>query len=150
MGVFAISAKAEEAPMRTSSQVWINPGFYSLHFDREKQLRNNNIGIGVEIGFTEKHHFLAGTYINSNNSRSYYGAYLWRPLHAEFGNLHAFAGVAAGAFNGYTNYRNGGWFLAPLPVVGIEGDRVGINLSIIPTIKDRLDGAIAIQLRFRI
>ena len=30
------------------SQVWINPGFYSLHFDRNKGLEDANPGLGIE------------------------------------------------------------------------------------------------------
>jgi hypothetical protein len=148
--VASVPASAEEASRPTSRQIWVNPGFYSWHFDRQKDLRANNAGIGVEIGLSNEHRFLAGTFINSNSSRSHYGAYVWSPISRSFGGSTVFAGIALGAFDGYAKYRNGEWFLAPLPVFGIEGSRVGMNVSVIPTIKNRLDGALAIQLKFRI
>ena len=65
-------------------------------------------------------------------------------------SLCLFCRVALGAFDGYPNYRNGGWFVAPLPVVAIEGGRFGVNLSLIPTIRNRLDGALSIQVKLRV
>jgi hypothetical protein len=93
---------------------------------------------------------IGGTYINSNRARTHYGAYEWRPLHWQIAGLDVGAGVAVGAFDGYPNYRNGGWFVAPLPLLAIEGTRFGVNLSVIPTIKNRLDGALAIQVKLRV
>ena len=71
-------------------------------------------------------------------------------LHWQVAGLHVSAGVALGAFDGYPNYRNGGWFVAPLPVLAIEGRYFGVNLSVIPTIRDRLDGALAVQFKLRV
>ena len=82
--------------------------------------------------------------------RTRYGAYQWRPLHWRVAGLDVGAGVALGAFDGYPNYRHGGWFVAPLPVLAIEGTRFGVNLSVIPTIRNRLDGALAVQVKLRV
>jgi hypothetical protein len=131
-------------------QVWINPGIYSLHFDRDKDLRDDNIGLGVELVLAPEHAVSAGTFINSNRERSRYVAYAWRPLRWELRGVDVALGVVAGAFHGYPNYRDGGWFLAPLPLLAVEGRRLGLNLSVIPTIRNRLDGAIAIQLKLRV
>ncbi len=46
--------------------------------------------------------------------------------------------------------RNGGWFVAPVPVLAIEGKRLGVNLSVIPNYKDRLHGAFAMQVKLRV
>jgi hypothetical protein len=135
---------------RADPQVWINPGIYSLHFDRGKDLRDDNIGVGIELVMAPEHAVSAGTFINSNRARSRYVAYAWRPLRWELGGVDVALGVVAGAFDGYPNYRDGGWFVAPLPLLAVEGRRLGVNLSIIPTIRDRLDGAIAIQLKLRV
>jgi hypothetical protein len=133
-----------------ATQVWVTPGIYSWHFDRSKDLREDNVGLGVEVALAEDHAVMGGTYINSNRARSHYAAYGWRPLHWQFSGTGVSAGILAGAFDGYPNYRNGGWFVAPLPILSVEGRYLGANLTVIPTIKNRLDGAIAIQIKLRV
>lgn len=143
-------ARAEDASAQSWPRVWISPGIYSQHFDSSKGLRNDNPGLGVEAMLARDHALLAGTYINSNRGRTHYGAYEWRPLHWQVAGLDVDAGIALGAFDGYPNYRNGGWFVAPLPLLAIEGRRFGVNLSVIPTIRNRLDGALAVQFKLRV
>lgn len=92
----------------------------------------------------------AGTFMNSNDERSRYVAYSWRPLHRRPGGLDVRLGIIAAALDGYPNYRDGGWFLAPLPLLAVEGKWLGANLSVVPTIPDRLEGAIAVQLKLRV
>jgi hypothetical protein len=148
--VFLLLALCVAIDAQADPQVWFNPGIYSLHFDRDKDLRDDNIGLGVEFVMAPEHAVSAGTFINSNRERSRYVAYAWRPLRWELRGVDVALGVVASAFEGYPNYRDGGWFLAPLPLLAIEGRRLGVNLSVIPTIRDRLDGAIAIQLKLRV
>ena len=145
---FVGGAVAGESEFQT--QFWINPGIYSIHFDRDKNLRDNNIGLGAEARFANDHGAMAGTFINSNRLRSNYAAYLWRPMHWRIADLEVSAGIVAGAFDGYPNYRNGAWFAAAMPLLSVEGTRFGANFSIVPTYANRLDGAFAIQLKFRI
>ena len=148
---FGCSVQAEDTPGRVVRQVWLNPGNFAYHFDRHKDLREDDTGLGAELALADNHVLAAGSFINSNRRRSHYGAYYWRPLHwrpAAAINVHA--GIAAGAFDGYPNYRNGAWFPAALPMLAIEGERVGANIFFVPTIKNRLDGAIAIQFKLRV
>ncbi len=35
--------------------VWLNPGFYSYHFDQDVDLRENNIGFGAEVELKRNH-----------------------------------------------------------------------------------------------
>jgi len=146
---FATSALADASAEPAFPQVWLNPGIYSHHFDTGKGLRNNNIGFGAEVALAKDHGLMAGTFINSNRRRTHYGSYLWRPLHWEVAGLNVGAGVLVGAFDGYL-YRDGGWFVAPLPMLSIEGKRLGANITLIPTVANRFDGAIAIQLKLRV
>ena len=109
LGLFAFSPSADDtAP--AFPQVWLNAGVYSYHFDESKDLRNNNIGFGAELAVTRDHEVLAGTYINSNDERTRYAAYQWRPLHWELAGVHVGGGIVLGAFDGYPNYHDGGWF----------------------------------------
>jgi hypothetical protein len=148
--LFAATAQADAAPEESWPQVWLNPGIYSQHFDSSKGLRNNNIGFGAEVMLADDHELMAGSFINSNRARTHYAAYEWRPLHWQFFGLNVGAGIAVGAFDGYPNYRNGAWFVAPLPMLAVEGKRFGANISIIPTVANRFDGAIAVQIKMRV
>ena len=148
--LFAATAQAEAKPEESFPQVWLNPGIYSHHFDSSKGLRNNNIGFGAEVRLAADHALMGGTFINSNRQRSHYATYQWRPLHWQWAGLDIGAGVAVGGFDGYPNYRNGAWFLAPLPMLTIEGKTFGANLSVIPTVANRFDGAIAVQVKMRV
>lgn len=145
-----VGAQADDALEQFPPRVWISPGIYAQHFDRSKHLRNDNPGLGVEVALARDHTLMGGSYINSNRTRTCYGAYEWRPLHWRIAGLDVGAGVALGAFDGYPNYRHGGWFVAPLPILAIEGTRFGVNLSVIPTIRNRLDGALAVQVKLRV
>lgn len=150
LGIFASSAPADAAAEPVYPQVWLNPGIYSHHFDTSKGLRNNNVGFGAEVALAKDHGLMIGTFINSNRQRTRYGSYLWRPLRWEVAGLDVGAGVLIGAFDGYPNYRDGGWFIVPLPVLSIEGKRLGANISLIPTVANRFDGALSIQLKLRV
>lgn len=148
--LYAATTQAEAAPEASGLQVWINPGIYSYHFDSSKNLRNNNIGLGAEVLLARDHVLMGGTFINSNDARTHYAAYEWRPLHWQYAGVDIGAGIAIGAFDGYPNYRNGAWFVAPLPMLAIEGKTFGANISLIPTVANRFDGALAIQVKIRV
>ncbi|MGR4869065.1 hypothetical protein ACIPRI_09395 [Variovorax sp. LARHSF232] len=127
------------------SQIWINPGFYSYHFDRDKNLEDANPGLGIEWPINAQWSFTAGAFRNSDRERSnYIGAYFmpfeWQGV--KFG-------AALGVFDGYPNYRGGDWFPAVIPTAAIEWRHWGLNIGFIPPYKDRLHGAISFQLKAR-
>ncbi len=143
-------AACEAGAADTWPQVWLNPGLYSYHLNRDKGYRDNNIGIGVEVQFNNDHAVLAGSFANSNHARTHYGAYQWRPLHWQPAGLNVSAGVIVGAFDGYPSYHDGGWFVAPLPVLAVEGKRVGLNVAVVPNLPDRVSGALSFQVKVRV
>ena len=127
------------------AKVWINAGFYSAHFDTNKGLRNANPGLGIEYSLDDTWRLTAGRFINSDNANSnYLGAY-YQPWH--IGDIKL--GVVGGAFNGYPKAFNGGWFPAVLPVATWEGRQLGLNVTFVPPMKDRLYGAVSFQLKYR-
>lgn len=148
--LYAAGAQADATPQQTWPQVWLNPGIYAQHFNSGKGLRNNNIGFGAEVMLSNDHVLMAGSFINSNDARTRFAAYEWRPLHWQFSGVDVGAGIVVGAFDGYPNYRRGAWFVAPMPMLSIEGRTLGANVSLIPTVKNRFDGALAIQIKLRI
>lgn len=134
----------------TYPRVWLNPGFFSFHFDRDKNLREDNWGLGADVEFSEDHSVIAGTYVNSDRARSRYIGYQWRPLHWRLDAAEVHVGAILAAIDGYPRMRDGDWFLAALPVLTVERGRLGANFTIVPTIEDRLNGALVLQLRLRI
>ena len=133
-----------------SQQVWLNPGVLSHHFQRDRNLREDNAGFGAEVVLAREHAIMAGTFINSERERSRYAGYLWRALHWQLSGVDVNAGIAVAAFDGYPRMRDGGWFAVPLPLLSIEGRYLGANLTVVPTIGDRLHGAIAVQFKLRV
>lgn len=148
--IYPAGAQADESTQKSWPQVWLNPGVYSHHFDSDKGLRNNNIGFGAEAMLSDNHVLMAGSFVNSNRARTRFAGYQWRPLHWKISGVDVGAGIAISAFDGYPNYRNGAWFVAPLPMLSIEGRYLGANLSLIPTVANRFDGAFAIQVKLRV
>ena len=127
------------------SQVWINPGFYSLHFDRNKGLEDANPGIGFEWPIDKTFSLTAGLFRNSDrNSSRYAGVYV---MPFEFHGVKL--GAVVGGFDGYQMTHDGGWFAALIPTAAIEGKHWGLNIAIIPSIRNRLYGAISFQLKYR-
>ena len=128
------------------ARLWLNAGFYSAHFDTGKGLRNPNPGFGAEYRLDERWSLTAGRFVNSNDDRSsYVGAYY---LPWAFAGLRW--GVVGGAFNGYPNAFGGGWFPAVMPVASWEGERLGLNVALVPPLRDRLYGAVSFQLKVRL
>lgn len=128
-----------------ASRLWVNAGFYSAHFDTDKGLRNANPGIGVEYRIDPVWSATAGRFRNSNQAdSSYLGVYV-QPWVYRGVRL----GVVAGAFNGYPNAYQGGWFPAVIPAASLEHGQWGLNVALVPPLKDRLYGALSFQLKYR-
>jgi hypothetical protein len=128
------------------SELWVNPGFYSYHFDRDEGLDNTNPGIGAEYRFSTVASATVGRFHNSDRAISNYAGIYYQPF--SLGPLRL--GAVVGAFDGYPKQRDGGWFPALIPVVSVEYQRVGVNFAIVPSYKDRLHGALTIQLKFKL
>jgi hypothetical protein len=145
---FALSAGAAEPA--SFPQVWLNPGFFTYHFDRDSELREDNTGLGVEVALAPEHALAAGSFLNSTGERSRYGGYQWRPLHWQPAGISVRAGVALGLIDGYPRMRNGGAFFVVVPLLAIEGRYLGVNLTVFPALGNQVEGAIAVQLKLRL
>jgi hypothetical protein len=133
----------EPAPLK---QVWLNAGFYSYHFQRDKGLNDSNPGLGGEYRFSTVASATAGRFYNSDRAYSNYVGVYYQPF--ALGPVRI--GAVVGAFDGYPKMRNGGWFPAAIPTLSYEYKSVGLNLAIVPTYKDRLYGALSFQLKFKV
>ena len=131
---------------QTKSQLWINPGMASYHFQQDKNFNNGNWGAGLEYRFNTVASVTAGRFYNSDRQYSNYAGIYYQPI--AIGPIKI--GAVIGGFNGYPQTNNGGWFAAALPALTWEGDLVGANLFIIPTVGDRVHGAISLQLKLKV
>jgi hypothetical protein len=130
----------------SKSQLWINPGMVSYHFQQDKNFNNGNWGGGLEYRFNTVASITAGRFYNSDRAYSNYAGVYYQPI--AIGSIKI--GAVVGGFNGYTQTNNGGWFAAALPALTWEGDWVGANVFVIPTIGDRVHGAISLQLKLKV
>jgi hypothetical protein len=151
-GLFCLSAHAELSnpfdliDAQPISETWINPGFYSYHWQRDAGLNGNNYGLGVEYRFSTVASVTAGRFYNSDRVDSTYVGLYYQPV--AIGPVRL--GAALGGFDGYPKMRNGGWFLAAIPVASFDYKRVGVNVSFVPSYKDRLYGALSFQLKLKV
>ena len=134
------------AASKPVSELWLNPGFYSYHFQKDKGLNNNNFGLGGEYRYSTVSSVTLGIFDNSDRQTSRYIGWYWQPL--ELGPVRF--GAVVGAIDGYPHMLDGGWFIAVIPAASFEYKNVGANLMFVPSYKDRLYGAISLQLKFRV
>ena len=127
-------------------ETWVNAGFYSYHFQRDKVLNDSNPGLGVEYRSSTVTAVTAGRFYNSDRRYSNYAGIYYQPF--AIGSVRL--GAVLGGFNGYPRMRDGGWFLAAIPVASLEYQRFGINLGFVPSYQDRLYGALSVQLRLKV
>ncbi len=139
LGIFTV---AESKPV---SELWLNPGFYSYHFQRNKGFNDSNFGLGGEYRYSTTGSVTLGVFENSDRQTSHYAGWYWQPLGLGPVRL----GAIAGAIDGYPMW-NGGWFIAVIPTASIEYKYIGANLMFIPGYKDKLYGAITLQLKLRV
>jgi hypothetical protein len=141
-------SQAEDAAIGT---LWVTSGFVSKH-SSSRDYNENNQGVGFEYTFNPNWQLAAGVYDNSLRQTSRYAqavrssdATLWRS-----GDWKARLGVAVGLVDGYPDMRHGGVFPTLLPVASLEWNRVGVNLTYIPSIAGNVSGAVALQLKLQL
>lgn len=128
------------------SEVWIDSGFLSYHWDRDRHLNNDNYGLGAEYRFSTVSSITVGRFYNSDRAYSNYAGVYYQPI--ALGPLRL--GAVFGGFNGYPHMKNGGWFLAAVPMVSAEWQRVGFNLAFVPSLQNRLYGAVSLQIKVKV
>jgi hypothetical protein len=144
-------AQNEESPIglvepQSKSEFWINPGMASYHFEQDKNFNGANWGAGLEYRFNTVASVTAGRFYNSDREYSNYAGLYYEPI--AIGPIKL--GAVVGGFSGYPAANHGGWFAAALPALTWEGERIGANVFVIPTVGDRVHGAISLQLKFKV
>jgi len=147
-----VSAMAQDAGWITridadpTSEFWLDTGFATYHFDSDKDLNGANKGLGAEYRFNGTTSATLGRFYNSDRQWSNYAGVIWQPYAVKQVRV----GLALAAFDGYPRMRDGGWFPAVIPTLTYEYQRVGVNVGIIPSYKDRLYGGISLQLKLKL
>lgn len=136
-------AWAESKPL---SETWVNPGMITYHYQRDVDLNDFNPGLGFEYRYSTTSSLTAGVYYNSDREYSRYAGIYWQPITFDKVRI----GAVVGVFDGYPNMKDGGWFLAAIPVLSYESGNLGLNFGIVPNYKDRLYGALSFQFKYRI
>jgi hypothetical protein len=141
-----LPALAQEADSGKRNALWLASGFATYHFQSDKDLNGRNPGIGVEYRLRDTMAVTAGRFYNSDREHSRYAGLYYQPWTVAGVKL----GAVVGGFDGYPKMRDGGWFLAAIPTATFEYKRVGINVAVVPTYKERLHGGISVQLKFKL
>ena len=79
------------------SEVWLNAGFYSYHFQRDQGLNDSNPGLGGEYRLSTVTSLTAGRFYNSDRQYSNYAGVYYQPF--AIGSVRL--GAVIGGFNGY-------------------------------------------------
>ncbi len=149
LGACAPLAALADAPApegEGTHALWLNPGFYAYHFQKNRNLNNNAEGFGADYRYSPDSAVTAGFYRNGERAWSHYLAWYWRPL--ALGPVRL--GAIVGAVNGYPGTRHGGWFPAVLPTASVEYGRLGLNVLYIPSYQNSVNGSLTLQLKIRV
>ena len=141
----ALSSLLSAAPAKAEPSVWVNAGGLSYHLDRDKGFNEVNGGVGIEYAPTKDTSYSLGTY---HNSVRYQSLYLL-VNHQPYGLGNWKFGFSAGLANGYPSMNNKGLFPVALPMATYERGRFGVNLGIIPAMRE-VDAVFTIQLKVKI
>jgi hypothetical protein len=146
----AHAADEKGASPEPGTQLWLTTGFLSHHFNRDAGYNERNHGLGAELRFDEINTVAAGVYRNSVRRTTHYLHFVWTPI--ELGPVRL--GAAVGMIDGYPRLNNGGLAFAVMPVASTSfklfSHDAGVNFVYIPTIAQRVDGALALQFKIRI
>ena len=143
VAAFVSAALAAEPVARPSN--WLHLGAVSYHFNRAANYNEINPGLGIEHQFNARHSLSAGFYRNSERRNTVYAMYGYTPI--QIGPVKI--GVLAGLANGYSAH-DGGFFPVALPVAMIERGRFGVNFTVIPSIREKVHGGVALQFKIKL
>ena len=124
------------------ADTWISLGGASYHTCQSCNYNGANPGLGIQHDINDTVRLIGGGYYNSYRKTSFYGGAAWQPL--QYGPVRA--GVVGGVI---TNYDSLKVPLIALPVVSIEGGRVGIDIMGFPSVGNRT-GLISANLKFKL
>ncbi len=125
---------------QANERFWLHTGALTYHLDRDADRNGNNLGIGAEYRFTEKHWIGGGLFHNSYDDVSPYLGYAYVPWRWKNVLLGGSIGVTS---NYESDDRRPALFF--LPVIAYDWKHVGVNILLVPF----ANGLIGAQLKFR-
>jgi hypothetical protein len=138
LALFSATTKAEGYRALTVSSM-------SYHFDRSIDHNERNAGLGFETSWTKELTLTAGFYRNSStrpNAISTYAAVAYKPL--------VIGPVRAGMmFGAVTGYQAAAVLPAIAAVASFDGRDSGLNVYLLPAVRERAIGAIGVQVKRR-
>ncbi|MDD4911156.1 MAG: hypothetical protein PHP57_02585 [Sideroxydans sp.] len=126
-------------------ETWINFGVHSKHVDENEAVQDfndSNIGLGVEHRFSSIYAYTIGYYKNSLYRPSHYAGIYCQPIQLGRARL----GAVVGVMDGYPAMNNGKYFLAAIPTISFEYQKLGVNILIIPP-TPQVVGAVSFQFK---
>jgi hypothetical protein len=128
------------------SELWLNAGFFTYHFQSNLQLNDNNLGFGAEYRYSTTSSIVLGEFHNSDWGTSDYAGWYWRPLAIGSVSL----GAEMGVIDGYPKFSNGSWFPVLIPLASYEYKNIGANIIVIPNYKQQMHGGISLQFKVKL
>ena len=125
------------------AETWVSLGGVTQHFCTTCGYNGFNPGLGVQQDFySDDLRLIGGVYYNSYYKASFYGGAAYQPL--QYGPVKI--GFVAGLVSNYPNLKVPAM---ALPVVSIEGDRVGVDILGGPSVANRT-GLVTVNFKFKI
>jgi hypothetical protein len=144
------SVMADESNLQGSengkTEIWINAGMLSHHFDQSRNFREKNSGLGVEVAMSDTNSITGGYFQNSEDRASNYLGWVWKPWSIGPARIGLFGALV----DGYAHANKGDFFPMILPVAILEYRAIGVNFFVIPKIGNRVAGAYVAQIKLRI
>jgi len=131
-------------PVIACAEIWGSTTLGSYHTKREQNLREQNLGFGLEYHERRDVMYMAGSYINSHDKRSVYAFTAWTPV--DYGLVRL--GVMAGFVNGYPKLNSGNITPALVGLARIEFEKLGVNLMLIPPRLKESPFTLGVQVKF--
>ena len=136
---FSTLASAQEA--KDESHIFLTVPVGSYHFNRDKDWREWNPGVGIEYAHNKDWSIVAGSYLNSHDKRTNYLGGAWYPIHL---NEQVKLGLTVASVTGY-KYPIGAY-----PSLVMQGERVGFVVIAAPSVGKGSSAFMGFQLRPRV
>jgi hypothetical protein len=126
------------------AETWLSVGGVTNHFCHTCGYNNFNPGLGIQSDYLEitDTKLLAGAYYNSFYKTTFYGGISYQPVQVDIVKIGAVAAVV-------TNYNNLRVPVMALPVVSIEGERMGVDILGGPSVGN-YKGLITVNFKFKL
>jgi hypothetical protein len=129
----------------SAADIWGSVNLASIHAATDQHYNQRNWGAGIELHTSPSTLAMAGAYRNSVNRESAYALAGWTPLDLAGAKI----GAVAGLVTGYPAINNGHIAPAIAGLIRIEGERIGLNLILIPPLPQKSPLTLGLQAKFK-